>query len=146
MSEQILEIGKIRKALKSFNQAIKVDVNTIGAKQEDKEPQTEKELISKVKLNFLDDEWGETVEALAEAGLDLEAQEETEEENKTEIKVKKLDPLKDIKEKEEQRAELVNLILDYSIANKMAFKDIEEAIEIVCDLYLSDGLINRKES
>jgi hypothetical protein len=75
MSEQILEIGKIKKALKSFNQTIRVDVNTIGAKQEDKEPETEKELISKVKLNFLDDEWGETVEALAEAGLDLEEEE-----------------------------------------------------------------------
>lgn len=60
--------------------------------------------------------------------------------------IKTLDPLKDIKEKEEQRAELVNLILDYSIAKKMAFKDVEEAVEIVRDLYLSDGLINRKES
>ena len=75
MSNQILELGKIIKVLKSFNQAIKVDVDTIGAKQEDKEPQTEKELISKVKLNFLDDEWRETVEALAEAGLDLEEEE-----------------------------------------------------------------------
>lgn len=55
--------------------------------------------------------------------------------------IKKSDPLKDIKEKEEQRAELVNLILDYSIANKMAFKDVKEAVVIVRDLYLSDGLI-----
>lgn len=51
--------------------------------------------------------------------------------------------LQELKEREQQRAGLVNIITDYSIANGMSFKNIEEAIEIVKDLYLASALIKR---
>ncbi len=46
-------------------------------------------------------------------------------------------------ERAQKEATLTNMILDYAIANKMAFDSVQQAVEDVKRAYLSDGLIRR---
>lgn len=48
-----------------------------------------------------------------------------------------------IKFVEKRNAELINLILDFSIKNHMSLRDIDDCIEEVSKIYYTDGLIIR---
>ena len=50
---------------------------------------------------------------------------------------------KDRKMKEERIAGLVNLILDYTIENKMSAREVDKCIEHVKEVYYTDALIKR---
>ena len=38
------------------------------------------------------------------------------------------------------------MIVDFSIKNKMTYKEVEKGIEIVKEAYMYSGLINKKEN
>lgn len=52
--------------------------------------------------------------------------------------------MRDKKEYALKEQNLVNIILEYVIENRMSFKELEGCINIVKDVYVSDGLINSK--
>lgn len=45
--------------------------------------------------------------------------------------------------KEKRKRELVNLITNYAIENQMSAKDVDECVEIVKEVFYSDGLVRR---
>lgn len=45
--------------------------------------------------------------------------------------------------KEERNAGLVNLIMDYAIDNQMSAKEVDECVDIVKEVFYSDGLVIR---
>lgn len=48
------------------------------------------------------------------------------------------------REEEKKKCDLVNLILDYVVENKMSLKEIDECVEIVKQPFYSDAYIKRQ--
>lgn len=52
--------------------------------------------------------------------------------------------MEDRKEYALKEQKLVNIILEYVIKNQMSFKELMGCVDIVRNVYFSDGLINSK--
>lgn len=62
-----------------------------------------------------------------------------------------LDNTREVREVEltyskKRKAKLINLILDYSIENRMSLEEIDDCMEEVSKIYYSDGLVIREKA
>lgn len=54
-----------------------------------------------------------------------------------------MDRIKEVKYIQERNAKLINLIADFAIENEMTMQEIDECIDVIRELYYSDGIVRR---